>query len=386
MEKKIKFILMGLGGLLLISIILNIQISTAKRQVEQERNGLKTDNASLTKKVEESKQMLRRLDEKLVSLNKEFERVSKEKEDFQRKVEALNKEKEDLVEKLKAEKQTTAANAPEEQRVQAAPGDSYWAGILKAKTDLGLQLENVRSELKSVRLNNEQLQREKNSLDLDMNNLTREKQDLGRQIEYNKKLADSLTVELVREKNDKMQLEGVLKTIKGENNILRRQLRSLNSRKADLETKIQGLQDDKTTLERRFNEMETLLKDQVTNINNLEQQMDTLHSGGKIAVPLGQAKESVELPPILVRPQESAASALGPAAVLSGKVLAINKENKFVIVDLGQDAGVNVGRTFEVYREDKPIATIEVIQVRKEISACDIRGESAPIHIGDIVK
>jgi len=391
MEKKIKFILMGLGGILLISIILNIQISASKRQVEQERNNLKAENSSLSQKVEESQQKARRLEEKLNSLNKDLERISKEKEDFQRKVDLLSKEREDLTEKLKAEKekQIALAKAPEEQKVvPSVPADSYWAGILKAKTDLELQLENIRNELKGVRISNEQLQREKSSLDLDINNLTREKQELERQIEYTKKLSDSLTVDLVREKNDKMQLQDVLKTVKSENSVLRRQLSGLSSRKIDLERKIQGLQENKTTLERRLNEMEALLKDQITNINNLKQQFDTLHGGGKIEARAGQERESVELPPIVVRPQETFAPAPTQEAAppLSGRVLAVNRENNFAIIDLGEDADVNVGRTFQVYRQDKPIAAIEVIQVRKEISACDIKRESTPIQIGDTVK
>jgi chromosome segregation ATPase len=385
MEKKMKFILMGLGGLLLISIILTIQISASRRQVEQERNNLKVENSSLSQKVEESQQKARRLEEKLSSLNKELERISNEREVFQRKVELLNKEKEDLLEKLKTEKQPTE-KLPQEQKVTTAPEDSYWAGILKTKADLEVQLENIRSELKGVRINNEQLQREKSSLELDINNLTREKQELDRQIEYNKKVADSITVELVREKNDKIQVGDILKTIKGENSILRRQLRSINSRKIDLEKKIQGLQDDKTTLERRLNEMEALLKDQIANINSLKQQLDTLHSGGQVGAQAGQERESVELPPIVVRPQETVTPTQGVESFLSGKVLAVNRENKFVIINLGQDTGINVGKTFQVYREYNPIADIEVIQVRKEISACDINRESTPIQIGDTVK
>jgi len=386
MEKKIKFILMGLGGILLISIILNIQISASKKAVEQERNNLKTENASLSQKVEESQQKARRLDEKLASLNKELERISNERENFQRKVELLNKEKEDLLEKLKTAEEQSTEKLPQEQKVATAPEDSYWAGILKTKAGLEVQLENIRSELKGVRINNEQLQREKSSLDLDINNLTREKQELERQIGYNKKVVDSLTVELVREKNDKIQVGDILKTIKGENSILRRQLRSINSRKIDLDKKIQGLQDDKTTLERRLNEMETLLKDQIANINSLKQQLDTLHSGGQVEAQAGQERESVELSPIVVRPQETVTPTQGVESVLSGKVLAVNRENKFVIINLGQDTGINVGKTFQVYREDNSIAAIEVIQVRKEISACDIKRESTPIQIGDTVK
>jgi hypothetical protein len=67
-------------------------------------------------------------------------------------------------------------------------------------------------------------------------------------------------------------------------------------------------------------------------------------------------------------------------------VLSINRDNNFIVVDLGEDAGVKPGDNFRVYREEKPIASVEAIQVRRTISACDIKKETTSVKIGDVVR
>ncbi|MBU2221853.1 MAG: hypothetical protein KJ722_04465, partial [Candidatus Omnitrophica bacterium] len=96
-------------------------------------------------------------------------------------------------------------------------------------------------------------------------------------------------------------------------------------------------------------------------------------------------KESVELPAIVVRPQKEISST--PLNYnQKGKVSLVNKENKFLIISLGYESGVRVGDIFKIYnKENKEIAVIEAIRVRRDITACDIKSESAPITIGDVV-
>jgi hypothetical protein len=66
--------------------------------------------------------------------------------------------------------------------------------------------------------------------------------------------------------------------------------------------------------------------------------------------------------------------------------MAVNRDNNFVIIDLGEETGINVGNSFQVYRDGKSIANIEAIQVRSDMAACDIKKETRPIKVGDIVK
>ena len=243
------------------------------------------------------------------------------------------------------------------------------------KEELKKQYElivNERAELldkvKTLQRNNEQLRG-------DLSNLQREKQRLGQNLETN------------------------LAPIKQENAQLKQQLDNLNSVKSKLETELGQLKGEKSALEQKLNEIDALLEQKLTRLRylSIKGELDAIRGGGRAqeataAEPAQPEKESVELPPIVVKPQ-SQAKPQSPAwqrkaayVRPTGTILQINKENKFVVIDLGQNAGTKLGDTFKVYKQGSPIASIEVIQVRQSISACDIKEETTPIEAGDIVR
>jgi len=399
MEQKAKFIIIGLAIFTLACLFLFVQAFRAKQDLMRERDDLKTENTSLNTKVDKLTVSLRSYETRITSLTKDLEDVSQQKEDLDKKYEEANKAKEELSQKLKeqAKQIERSPEKPGQQEASPQANDTYWADVLRAKGELELQLANLRNDFKSLQITNEQAQREKSNLELELNNLKRENGDLKRQIDYNQKLADSIAQELVREKNDKAQIQDNYKTVRNENASLSRQLKILSERKVNLEKRITDLQIKKTELEQRFSQMETMLTERVTQIGGLQQRMDDFKSG--VIGPSvqeeakGPQKDSVELPAIVVRPQQVGAaenkpgddSGVSPASP-AGTILAVNKESNFVIINLGQEAGLKTGDLLKVYRGDRAIAGIEVIQVRRDISACDIKREADPIKIGDLVK
>ena len=150
-----------------------------------------------------------------------------------------------------------------------------------------------------------------------------------------------------------------------------------------LNQKIQRLQEDKSTMEKRLNEMDVILTDRISQNDSLKNELDAIKSGKPVAA-LEKKRESVELPAIVVRSSPSSGKAEAPA--FGGKILAINADNNFVVIDLGASSGVKIGDSFNVYRAQKVIGSIAVIQVRDSISACDIKRTSAPLRIGDNIK
>jgi len=184
----------------------------------------------------------------------------------------------------------------------------------------------------------------------------------------------------VREKNDKLRVNGVLKSIKNENSLLRRQIKSLDSHKISLERKMAETTTKNTELERRLSEIDTLLQGKILEVGDFKKQLEILQATS----PVTQGKSgAVELPAIVVRPQETNTM---PGAALEGKIIAINKEKNFVVIDLGEEVGIKSGDRFQVYRQGAAIASLEVIQIRKSVAACDIKEESSPIQVGDSVK
>jgi hypothetical protein len=57
-----------------------------------------------------------------------------------------------------------------------------------------------------------------------------------------------------------------------------------------------------------------------------------------------------------------------------------------VIVDIGSNKGLKEGDVLNVYRGAEFIAGLEVIQVRRDIAAADIRNKILDIEVGDVVR
>ncbi len=381
MEQKVKFILIGLIAITAIFIFLFVQALSSKQIVIRQRDDLAKENESLSTKVEKLQNNIRDYENKMDSLNSELDRVSKEKEETKKKYELANKAKDELVEKLKSQ-ETQLSAKPQVVEVAPQPSDAYWAGILRAKTDLELQFGNIRSELKTMQINNEQLQRDRSALELEVTGLKREKEDMKRQVDYNQKLLDSISQDFVREKNDKTKIQDTFRSLRNENVMLVQQLKSLNNRKIDLEKKLKDLEERKTSAEQRFTEMQAMLTEKLSQISSLNRRIETIGEDekSKAKLPLEQ-RESVELPTIVVRPQAEDTEAMP----LTGKVLAINRDNNFIIVDMGESAGLKVKNRLRVDRNGQNVADVEVIQTRKNISACDIKKEISTIQVGDMV-
>ena len=58
---------------------------------------------------------------------------------------------------------------------------------------------------------------------------------------------------------------------------------------------------------------------------------------------------------------------------LKGRIVAVNSEHNFVVIDIGKQDGIETGEEFDIYRGQAYIGLIEVIQMRDRISACDIK-------------
>lgn len=385
MEQKTKIIIIGLAGFAVICLLLFAQAISQKQILVRESSDLKGENSALLSKIGQLENDLRANQGKIESFEAERDKSVEELNDLQRKYESAAKARDELIEKLKAQSQRQREMAVSQASVAQAPenNDAYWGQILKAKKDLEIQLANIRVDLKSLQISNESLQRQKSVLEMDVNSLRNEKKDLLRQFDYNQKLLDSMSQEVVREKNDKVGIQGTFKTLRAENEVLSRQLKSLSGRKMILEQKIQNLQEGKSTVEKRLNEMDVMLTDRTSQIDSLKNELETIKNGKPVAS-LENKRESVELPAIVVRSSPS----LGEVEVLAfgGKILAINADNNFVVIDLGASSGVKVGDSFNVYRAQKVIGSIAVIQVRDNISACDIKRTNSPLRIGDNIK
>jgi len=411
MDKK-TIIIFALAG---IAVIFLFMILGSNRQInglKQERSRLNEVNSNLNarlnnvletgRKLEEANKQLEikneQFEERLSSLNKDLENIYSQKTILQQKYDSLGQEKENLmneINKLRSQldKKETPSKVPEIS--PQTPADTYWAGLLKEKITLELELSKLRDELNALKMGNEQLEQGKRATDLEFDSLVRDNQDFKRELEYNKKLLDSLTQELIREKNYKYQIQEDLKTMKAENKLLRQQLKTTDERKILLEAKLADLQSKNTVLENSLAKMETFIREKIIQMDSLKEELGlmekpSVETRGRAQVSEkteAAEKESVELQPIIVRPQGAEPKAKTEISAQKGNILAVNKENNFVIINLGENAGIKPGDNFRVYNEkEEIIGNIVVVQVRKGISACDINQENFPLKVGDTVR
>lgn len=74
-------------------------------------------------------------------------------------------------------------------------------------------------------------------------------------------------------------------------------------------------------------------------------------------------------------------------STLQGRVVEVNEEHRFAIINLGTTEGVKKGMVFSVFQKDEEVAKIKASKVRRNISACDIQMvfTARGIGVGDVV-
>jgi hypothetical protein len=283
--------------------------------------------------------------------------------------------------------------------VTTGQGEQYWASVLKQKAALQVEIDKEKAELDKAALQVVDLKKQNSDLQVQIKQVVNEKDEIIQKIKYGQDLADNLSIDLARSRDDQQSVNERADRLKKENLDLMSQIRDLSSAKLDLERTVSRLTDDKDAMQKKLIETESVIQNRIDDIWKIKEGLDK-----KLAenAPSSSTPGSMELPPIIVNaPANSnqqqaavaaqAASEPNPASAGEGKrqgtIISINESNNFVITDLGQEnSTVSVGNPLTVYRNSNAIATLEVIQVRRDISAADIKEKSDELKVGDIVK
>lgn len=359
--------------------------------------------AKMTKKFNESENRAKELMSEVDNISKErekfkqrFEDISDERNSLLERVEKLVGDNKDLEKELQLALDRAEAAQVQKQVVQQTPetaemtiptpkGDEgHWANVLKDKASLEMKLTELEDELSKSSLEIVELSQAKTELEIEVDTLVHEKEDLERDITHKEGLINNLSLELARTKNDKKFISDRSKKLNDENANLRKQLKMLASTKGALEKSIVRLTKDKQKIENQLGQSETLIQSKIDEIWEIKESIDDSLKSAQGIPP----SSDIELPPIVVSSDGPSVNFNSGMSVpgISGKVVSINEENNFIIVDVGENSGVRIGDKLSVYRDSKYLASLEVIQVRKDISAADIKDQWTKIEVGDIVQ
>jgi len=167
------------------------------------------------------------------------------------------------------------------------------------------------------------------------------------------------------------------------------QIQTLGDRKLSLEKKLADMQSKNAALESSLASMELYIKQQMFKMDDIRTQMEDAR-GAPAARPVQQEKragkkEAIQLPPIVVRPQQQSTAPKADFGA-QARIISVDRDNNFVVVNIGQANDLKTGDTLQVFRDGQAIGSLQVIQTRERIAACDITEEKSPLRAGDLVK
>lgn len=179
-------------------------------------------------------------------------------------------------------------------------------------------------------------------------------QGLESKLKDNIAQVDSLNKELRQERAQKEETVSVLQQLKTD-------LEQQKALRSDLEEKLTQAQTDVKKMQSQLSALESKKTELETKIKELEEtktKQSEAKSGG------------VELGTIVVTP-EGEKSAASVSAELEGKILVVNKDYNFVVINLGSKDGINIANEFSVYHDTKYIGDVKVEKVHESMAAAD---------------
>lgn len=167
------------------------------------------------------------------------------------------------------------------------------------------------------------------------------KASLSSELSEREKLIGDLNANFESEKREKMELAGRLTKSEEEYKALKAQVEQLETIKAELEKKLQEA-----------------------------------------------AAKGVQLEKIVVKPKESLPQQEGTTPSIEGKILVVNREFDFVVLNLGQKDGIEFGDIFLVYRDGESLGKVQAEKVYEGMSTATFLPElrKEEIKEGDSVR
>lgn len=193
--------------------------------------------------------------------------------------------------------------------------------------------------------------------------------DLGAKLQQAESQIARLTTDLAQEKTSKDEALAKIEQIRVD-------LDQQKGLRQDLEKKVNQAQKDSEKvqaqlkdLEDKKNELEVKVKDLEEKARQAETQGVEL---GKIVVsPEGGAP--VQKPAKPAKPakpeKEKPTQRPAPSSELEGKILVINKDYSFAVINLGSKDGVDIGNVFSVYHSNQYLGDVKVEKVHDSMAA-----------------
>ena len=339
-------------------------------------------------------------------LNTELILAAKEKTELKSKLEAIEYRFNTLEAShsiLKSERETAAGERDSlrkelasvkkgrtflEKRLKEMESDIFVAGLLKQKVELEVEIERLRNDMAPKDKEISMLKAESMDRDLSLAKLREDKISIEQKLKNAEQVGRILSGDLLKEKDSYKEDKAMSEKIAMENNALRskiaefegiaKEYNSLLAEKENMKTNIARLESDIEYKNREIDKIKIALQENAARPK--EVRAEAYHSPEEVDLPTIVAQKTAKLTtPSMER--------IGESSDLKGRIVTINKEHNFVVIDIGRQDGVGIGNKFNVYRGTTFLGSIEIIQARDRIAAADIKDltEGMNIEINDTV-
>ncbi len=236
----------------------------------------------------------------------------------------------------------------------------------------------------------EENNKERTALGERLSTLRAQLAETSKDIEHSREVLQDMqrSYETVTKERDQLQTQ--LASVTSERDNIHKEQVVLEGNKKDLERSVSRLRERLALLDRDYQKLSQQLEQvRATPAPSLSVigAIGPGSAGASVAAenepvagsPISQA--IVELPPIMVRKDQA-----GMAVPVRGRVLDVNDQHDFLVVDKGSVDGVRVGMAFDIVRGANTVGRASVVRVRPQLSACDIMRAKTPgpVQSGDV--
>lgn len=362
--------------IILIISFMAYQLNSEKKVILDRNDVLSSENKNLVEETNNLKSQLDKaiankqvVEDRLNSIESDLLKAQKERDDFQARYQSVSGERDQLAQKLQER------SLVDPRKVEEPNSQEYWVDVLKAKVVLEAKLDMLNKKLIDADTKVAEREEEARRLEMLVDEIEKEKDVLDEKLTEKTRALDAISRDFVNERQSRGKVMQEIRDMRAENIGLKRELSLMGRKKVKLQQEIRKVVEEKESLEGKVTEAQrTLAEEGLTNLVD-----DSEIESGQAEL---QKSRSIELPPIVVQPQEA-----GSVQSLSGEVISAVEDDNFVIVNLGEVAGVAPGMVLSVKREGKNIGTLEVIEARKEVCAAQIKEltQGLKVEMGDLV-
>lgn len=267
------------------------------------------------------------------------------------------------------------------------------------------QIKQLRDELSASQQQAAQLESQSRELNQQLEELLKERKAASERVTSLRTQLSSATTELEQSRQRLEELQGRydalaaeqvqdqarLAAVTGERDEAKRAAQRLEQEKGTLQRSVTRLRERLAWLDRDYRQaVEKLAQMESTSQHNSPPTPAASRPDVSAAPPASSSAlrpsasamaGTVELPPIIVRKDQA-----GMVIPIRGRVLEVDTQHNFMIVDRGSMDGVRMGMVFDILRGGAQIGRATVIRIRPRLTACETPppGTSSSFQVGDV--